>query len=333
MSIKSNLLRDIQGLKRFFEEYRKSGNPINYILFSGSYNNDYDVSSKQGSWSCKESQEWYNQGVTKRSAPSSQYFRNMKLTEKEIDEMLHLYSLENYQSSVKPKPLSEEDLELLFSMSKSHNITLLQKNSTLELHVDSDIHVMPTHPTIQTRLTPTNADYYIKHESQNLNTDIRSQYLPKVDILRYSCDGDYVNLPNKTRNPLQVSNAGSQLLQLSPSQYETYIKLDPKYLHQHKYITVRRMDVVADIYKYLQDFYSHTYESDYSFSLDKGIMFIKQKGVGGLSLIPEIISQLRPEIKSALYTPTSVTSITVELDEIKKIIEQFNIPLKVEFTY
>ena len=49
-------------------------------------------------------------------------------------------------------------------------------------------------------------------------------------------------------------------------------------------------------------------------------------------LTPDVVEHLN-NIISAKYTPSSITALMVEVEEVKQIIEPLNIQLKVEFNY
>jgi hypothetical protein len=136
---------------------------------------------------------------------------------------------------------------------------------------------------------------------------------------------------------VRISNSGSELLSLTVQQYEQYIKIHPKYLYQHKYIKIVRNKIEIDSIKYCADHFNLTGGHKYYFCIQNNIMSITygepvDKKITYCVLTPDVVEHLN-NIAYAKYTPSSVTSLMVEVDEVKQLILPLNIQLKVEFNY
>lgn len=249
------------------------------------------------------------------------------------------------QPKSKPEPLSDMDAELIYSLSKCYDVMILYKRHGLELIIGKDATYIPSHEYTQKSFRPFIADYYIKYDSQNLGVDLRNGTLPKVSILRYNCDKseEFVNLPGNATCQINVSNSGSKLLSLTPSQYSEYIKIHPKYLYKHKYVKhfTRQIDgrvehyIGADLFQYCVDNCDCTGEAKYYFYIQDNVMNIsygKAKNNSKCCILTyDIVDQIKQTIDYARYTPTSTTGMISEADEIKQLI--LGIQLKVEFDY
>jgi hypothetical protein len=272
----------------------------------------------------------------------------LTITQIDLNSLLQiLRNTNSYINSHKihPSYLDNYSSHYLYQLSQCYNVILLQKYHSLELCLDQDVKCFQFHDTIQTSLQPFVADYYIKYESQNKKVDIRRRMLqsyygllmlPRVNILRYnsSIDDEYINLPSTfVMEKIQISNSGSELLQLTRSQYEQYVKIHPKYVYQHKYIYINNNNEVA--INYFQYHIDHSTEkTKYYFRLIENCINIVYGQLDNTycPLNEEIIKYFI-DIKSATYTPTCLTNIMNEVEEVKQLILPLNVKLQVKFEY
>ncbi len=268
------------------------------------------------------------------------------LTKDTTEELLNLLKTETKSTKIEaskppdnktPQTLSITDAQDLYLLSTCHDVMYLQKGSQIELLIDSNTSNIISHDNIQSCTQPFISDFYIKYNSSHQKIDLRNKILLSVNILRYECspDAEYVNLPNNcTKNIIRVSNSGSPLLKLNMIQYKQYMKIHPKYLYQHKYISIINGLVEYNPFKHCLD-NKCTIVSKYYFYVKDKFMKISygQPDVENCALIPDIIKNLIGYVVDISYTPSGVTNIIGEIEEVKQLILLLNTPLKIEFIY
>lgn len=333
---KQSVLGVLNVANNLFDQYRKGNNPIGVIDIKDEYHGfATSFSSKSGTFYSNSSGRF---GTIACNLPTPGPITSYRIGEQETKDMLHALnsdSLPKHYST--PKLLSDIDAGLVYSLSQCYDIMLLQKDHQLQLLFDQNINTIVSHNSIQYTPMPFIADFYIKYDSQHLDIDLRNGRLPKVDVIIYSCpeNAKYVNLPNTSSSHLRISNSGSELLSLNIQQYSEYIKIHPKYLYQHKYIKIVGNKIEINYIKYYSENYNCTGGSKYYFCMNSKVMnIVSKQPIGSLYcvLIPDVVEQLNG-ISHATYTPSSVTSMMIELEEIKQLIEPLKIQLKVEFDY
>lgn len=336
MSFKQSVLSNLNVANKLFEQYRNNNDPILYIRIQDDHHGfitSFDV--KSGRY-YSNSSGLHGTIRTYQSTPGQ--IKDYMITEQETKDMLYALNGDSHPKHYSvPKLLSNVDAGLVYSLSQCYDIMLLQKDHQLQLLFDQNINTITSHNYIQYTPMPFIADFYIKYDSQHLDIDLRDGCLPKVDIVRYSCpdNAKYVNLPNKTSSHIRISNSGSELLSLNIQQYEEYIKIHPKYLYQHKYIKIVKNKIEVDYIKYYSENYNCTGGAKYYFCMNGKVMnIVFKQPIGSLYcvLVPDVVEQLK-DISHATYTPSSITSLMIEIDEVKQLIEPLGIQLKVEFNY
>lgn len=228
--------------------------------------------------------------------------------------------------------LSPVDAELTYLLSQSHDV-MLTPGSNICLWIDCKPEVTTVHKEIQYDFASVGVYEYIKYKNQNLNSDLRSHVLPGIDVLEYNCppDNEYVNLPNISSRTISVGNGSSKLIKLTPKQYGEYMKIHPKYLHNHKYIKIENGKVVIDRVKYCKDHCKNVGESRYYFDVVNRHMKITYGVVQDYALTPEIVNHFIGQVDSANYEPSSITSMGLEIEEVKQLISVLNVGLEINF--
>ena len=142
----------------------------------------------------------------------------------------------------------------LYEISRCHDVILVDKNGKLELYIDEQFEHMPSHNDFQNKLSSVEPIKYIKYLSRDQHHDLHDCDMPVVDIIKYyhPLDNSKLNLPGKILKPVTMCNGTSQLY-LTPKQYEDYIKINPKYLVNHKYILISHSKIKVDYYQYYID--------------------------------------------------------------------------------
>lgn len=307
-SLKEVLLEQLNIANNLFEHYKSINDPI-----KGSITIDMELNEK----SFSTSSGYYDSGLfyTNSNIKPPMSLTRYTLNEKDTKSMLELLNS-------KPIKLSEEDSNNLYSLAKRYFVLLKYVDGKLILYLSLE----PTN--IQTSELEKFGDY-IYYEARGYD-DVRELTLPKVDILEYHSDPDdrFINLPNKCSGTVKVSNTGSDLLELTPKQYEQYVKLHPRYVYRHEYITteggqVRALELThyCKIYRELKLKYFYKIEDRVMLLTDK-----KQDSYLDFNL------EIGTDIDLIKFVPHELDRIS-KIEDAKLLTEPLNKPFKVEMFY
>lgn len=242
------------------------------------------------------------------------------------------------------KKLTSAQATYLYQLSQVYYVTYIDTRGKITLTLSNFelSEAMPYHISIQQAPQQVQECHYIKYECQNQQVDLRPGTLPDVNQLKYfckcvdECNCEYLNLPHRYTNAIEISNNGSEFLKLSLNQYKQYVKIHPKYLFKHKYITMnKKREIVVNHILHISENYNGTIYGPvkYYFQLDStGRMIIlpAPQVEKYLILIPEIVENL-VDVKFITYIPTSMKNIEAEISEIKQLIAPLDKPLTISF--
>lgn len=338
-NIKELIIRILKNNSECFEKAKKAGYPLERVTTqeSSSYpmqtHTTYDFKDGKSGGYCNC--DWRGTAPNIGIGASTFHRLSYYFTENDINELLALFEPAPIP---KPRILGKIEAGLVFNLSKCYDVLVLQQQGKLKLFLDLPVDPMPTHTYVRDNTRPFIADFYIKYESQKSGDDLRDSVLPPVDELHYCCDetADYVNLPGSATKDVQVINSGCLPIILTTKAYAKYVKIHPKFLHQHKYVKLLRNEFVIDYFKYCIDHFNCTGGSKYYFSITNNEEIVIRYGKPNEEycvLTHDAIEHFKGIIKVAKYCPASVTNLIGELDEIKQLIASLDVKLSVAFDY
>lgn len=343
LSIKEIIVRNLQNSKALFKEAKARNNPILSINIIENY------PQKRTSHTCKNgcctwittNKHHLHYIACARLNMGIYDSESCVINEADIDNLLAILErtpIANTPEPNQPRNIGCVDSGLVYNLSKCYDVLLLQKQGKLSLLLDQDVGNMSSHNQIHDTMQPFIAEFYLKYDSQKMNADLRDSVLPAVNSMYYCCqkDAEYINLPNTASGAIQISNNGSHLLHLTPSEYAKYVKISPKYLQEHKYVNLVDGEFEINYLKYCIDYFNCTDGSKYYFSItESGGMIITygKPNEEYCVLTHDAIEHFKGTIKVAKYCPASVTNLIGELDEIKQLIAPLDVKLSVAFDY
>jgi hypothetical protein len=221
--------------------------------------------------------------------------------------------------------MSDEQAKLIYRLSQVYYVLYTEKDgkSTLTLRKE------PFDITMNTLSKPCR---YIKYDSQGKNVDLRDGIMPKVDLIKYECTDEYVNLPQIMTDTVNISNNGSDSLPMTKKQFTQYVTLPSKFTHGNKYIVLNtkdRVDVRCNNY-IKENFVLSTTASFWFTIAHRHVTIYDIQIPESYPLDKDIIAAINSQIGSVLYLPISGTNV---MNHITKIKQSIDMPIKVEFTY
>lgn len=215
----------------------------------------------------------------------------------------------------------------LFDISSSHLIWFTLENKKPRLYVNCNPFIVFSYQF--NVVVKSDFEFYLNYPNRHQNIDIRNLTLPKVERLTYFCkpDAEYVNLPNNIETDfIEVINGKGNPLVMSKEMYKVYIKLSPALLYNHQNISIRHSRLKIN----------HNYQVDpdakYSFYLADREMIIHTNALH-CPLTIKNCSQFKGFINKIVFYPSSLTSLMIEIDEVKQLIECMNLQLLLKFKY
>lgn len=178
------------------------------------------------------------------------------------DQVLEL--LANLEKPNKYDDYTEEQKKAIYQLSSAYIVRYCETDvTTLDLIAVQHLFHSQTQNVLQEKISKT-SKYEIVYSSSLIKQDVRRSTIPSVDYLNYGCSCDqfctcdYVNLPKiDITGKITVVNNGGTPIELTKSQYETYLTIKPAFLFKHKFVNNKEEDIIINYNSYFVEYVGH----------------------------------------------------------------------------
>lgn len=238
-------------------------------------------------------------------------------------------SLENF------KTVLADNTDVSEYLSEVHRLIYLQRHGQVELYINSEPAVMESVHDDGLLLIRRCDEYcYTEYKSKNKSLDVRNGRLPNIQAITYTANTSLqcVNLPGSLYGKsVFIANGTGKKLQLTDEEYKFYIKLHPKILEDHKYISKKNGCLVFDHASFVGKIEpTHGYYYNIVDDGPTNHTMIVEKTPTKFPLIPGICQYFKNYITQVIFK-TEYTNLERCINEVKFLVG--DIPLKVEFNY
>lgn len=216
------------------------------------------------------------------------------------------------------------DFNVLYEMSSCHDITLVKRNGKLELYIDRSFECMPTHNNIQNNLSDVESIQYIKYLSRHQHRGLYLTTMPDVDVIKYNnpWNESFLNFPSIIHRNITVYN-GNKGLYLTPQLWSEYVNIQPKFLADHRYISIVDDKIKINYFKYYIENDDGS-SSEYFYIKNRKLKIIKKEcsdlDEGCCPFIEKAVNNMLDEFDSVHYTLPNYENFNDRLDSIIRVV-------------